>query len=232
MKRIGDFLVNTPSAVVVLAAAVILLVCALIPPLHSIAWLLLLVAVLVAVIAVLGWSRTWTHLQDRIDVLQSSTADAYETYTPVTLTQTPQEELAQADSTAAQTIVSLLPEDDGLLRRLRIDAEMTVFPQDAVAPLQTFLADCSATRFDDPAAHRAFMDLYRAARTLHNWIRQETEIAEAAPGDRVLIPGDRRESGWKAFNDAKRTGERHADALLAARSEFSRVLLVSQILED
>ncbi|HJG80790.1 MAG TPA: hypothetical protein K8V08_10310 [Brevibacterium senegalense] len=232
MKRIGDFLVNTPSAAVVLAAAVILLVCALIPSLHSIAWILLLVAVLVAVLAVLGWSRTWTHLQDRIDDLQSSTADAYETYTPVTLTQTPQEELAQADSTAAQTIVSLLPEDDGLIRRLRIDAEMTVFPQDAVAPLQTFLADCSATRFDDPAAHRAFMDLYRAGRTLHDWIRKETETAEAAPGDRVLIPGDRRESGWKAFNEAKRTGERRADALLAARAEFSRVLLVSQILED
>ena len=98
MKRIGDFLVNTPSAAVVLAAAVILLVCALIPSLHSIAWILLLVAVLVAVLAVLGWSRTWTHLQDRIDDLQSSTADAYETYTPVTLTQTPQEELAELEA--------------------------------------------------------------------------------------------------------------------------------------
>lgn len=230
MKRIGDFLVNTPSALVVLAATAVLLICALIPPLHGVGWILLLVAVLLLAVAILGWSRTWAHLQDRIDVLQSQAAAAYEDYSPVTLTQTPQEELAVADREAATMIVGLLPEDDGLIRRLRVEAEMTDFSRDVLGSLSAFLTDCSSSRFDDPAAHRAFMDLYRAARAFHEWIRRETE--PAGDDGRVLIPGDRREDGWKSFSDAKSTGERRADVLLAARAEFSRVLLVSQILKD
>ena len=132
MKRFGDFLVNTPSALVLLAAGVVLLVCAVVPPLHGTAWLLLVLAVLLLAGAVLGWSLTWTHLQSRIDALASEAADAYETYTPVQLSQTPQEELARADSQAAKDITERFPENDGLVRRLRIEAEVTEFPDETV----------------------------------------------------------------------------------------------------
>lgn len=229
MKRFGDFLVNTPSALVLLAAGVVLLVCAVVPPLHGIAWLLLVLAVLLLAGAVLGWSLTWAHLQSRIDALASEAADAYETYTPVQLSQTPQEELARADAQVAQDITERFPENDGLVRRLRIEAEVTEFPDDLTAPLTAFLSDFSHTRLDEPHAHRAFMSFYRAARALDAWIRSETDVIE---GQRVLVPGDRRDGGWQAFGDAKRAGEERADAFLAARAEFSRVVLVSRILED
>ncbi|MGO1398680.1 MAG: hypothetical protein ACTHVY_06040 [Brevibacterium yomogidense] len=229
MKRIGDFLVNTPSAVVVAAAGAILLVCALIPPLHGIAWVLLLLAVLLVLGAVIGWSRTWTHLQDRIDALVSEAASAHDDYIPVELSQTPQEELARADAKIAADIEATFPEDDGIVRRLRIEAEVTDFPEELTAPLTAFLADNSHTRFDEPQVHRAFMSLYRAARALDQWIRTETAQFD---GQRVLVPGDTREGGWQSFADAKRSGEEHADAFLTARSEFSRVVLVSSLLED
>lgn len=229
MKRFGDFLVNTPSALVLLAAGAVLFVCAVIPPLHGVAWLLLLIAVLLVAGTVVGWSLTWAHLQGRIDTLASEAADAYETYTPVELSQTPQEELAQADAQAAQDIAERFPENDGLVRRLRIEAEVTEFPEELTAPLSAFLSDFSHTRLDEPHAHRAFMSFYRSARALDAWIRSETDVID---GQRVLVPGDRRDGGWQAFGDAKRAGEERADAFLAARSEFSRVILVSRILED
>jgi len=229
VKRIGDFLVNTPSALVVASAAALLLVTALIPPLHSIAWVLLALAALLGLGAVVGWSRTWAHLQDRIDALVSDAAAAHETYVPVELSQTPQEELAQADATTAADIIARFPEDDGIVRRLRIEAEVTDFPEELTAPLTAFLTDSAHTRFDEPHVHRAFMDLYRAVRALDRWIRTETDDSD---GRRVLVPGDRRDGGWQAFADAKRSGEEHADAFLTARAEFSRVLLVSRILED
>lgn len=237
MKRIDDFLVNTPSALVVLGAAVILLICAVIPPLHGIAWVLLIVAVVAVVVAVIGWWRTWAHLQGRIDTLQSQAAEAYAAYAPVTLSTTPQEELAVADRTAARTISDLFPEDEGLVRRLRIDPETTEFAAEVLTPLTAFLTDFAHGRFDDPAAHRAFMDLYRSARSLHDWIGYETEAVagteseDSAEPARVLVPGDRRDGGWKEFSDAKATGEEKADRFLAARTEFARVMLVSEILE-
>ncbi len=229
MKRIGDFLVNTPSALVVSAAGAVLLICALIPPLHSIAWVLLLLASLLALGAVVGWSLTWAHLQDRIDTLVSEAASAHDDYIPVELSQTPQEELAQADAKIAADIVARFPEDDGIVRRLRIEAELTDFPEELTAPLTAFLSDNSHTRFDEPHAHRAFMSLYRAARALDRWIRTETGEFD---GRRVLVPGDSREGGWQSFADAKRSGEEHADAFLTARSEFSRAVLVNRLLED
>lgn len=234
MKRIDDFLVNTPSALVVLGAAAILLICAVIPPLHGIAWVLVIVAVVAVGFAVLRWWRTWAHLQGRIDALQSQAAEAYAEYAPVTLSTTPQEELAVADRTAARTISDLFPEDEGLVRRLRIDTEMTEFPAVVLAPLTAFLTDFAHGRFDDPAAHRAFMDLYRSARSLQDWIRRETEQAAATESEepaRVLVPGDRRDGGWKEFSDAKAAGEQTGDRFLAARTEFARVMLVSEILE-
>lgn len=229
MKRIRDFLVNTPSALFLLAAGVVLLICALIPPLHGIAWLLLIIGVLVLSGTIVGWSLTWTHLQSRIDQIASEAADAYETYTPVELSQTPQEELARADSLTASDIVERFPENEGLIRRLRIEAEVSEFPDDLTAPLTAFLSDYSHTRLDEPHAHRAFMSFYRSGRALDAWIRSETDVID---GQRVLVPGDRRDGGWQAFGDAKRAGEDRADDFLAARAEFSRVVLVRRILES
>lgn len=229
MKRIGDFLVNTPSALVVASAGVVLFVCALIPPLHAISWVLLLLAALLVLAAVVGWSLTWAHLQNRIDALVSEAASAHDDYIPVELSQTPQEELARADAKIAADIVASFPEDDGIVRRLRIEAELTDFPEELTAPLTAFLSDNSHTRFDEPPVHRAFMSLYRSARALDQWIRTETAQFD---GQRVLVPGDTREGGWQAFADAKRSGEEHADAFLTSRSEFSRVALVNRLLED
>lgn len=228
MKRFGDFLVNTPVALVVGCGAALFAVLGLVPALREIAWVLLLLSALLTACAVAGWARTWTILQRRIDELAEMAAAVHDTYAPVELTQTPQEEDAEADSRAAADILERFPQDAGITRRLRVEAEVTEFPSELTAPVTAFLDEHLHTSFEDPYAHRAFMDLYRSTRALADWIEAETEVHE---GTRSVIPGDRREGGWQSFAEAKRAGESAADAFLRHRAEFSRTVLVSRILE-
>lgn len=228
MKRFGDFLVNTPLALVAGCGTALFAVLGLVPALREAAWILLLGACVLMGLAVAGWARTWTLLQRRIDVLADQAAAVHDAYAPVAISQTPQEQDAEADARAAADILATFPEDSGIVRRLRIEAEVTEFPSELTAPVRAFLDGHLHTSFEDPYAHRAFMDLYRSAKALSAWIEEETETFD---GRRSVVPGDRREGGWQSFAEAKRAGEACADAFLRHRAEFARTVLVSRIID-
>lgn len=218
---------NSPAAVVVLGAAAVVLVCALIPPLHGIAWILAVVAALLVLAAVVAWSVSWHSLQRRLDAAAEEAARVRDELTPVAISETPQETEAEEDRRLAADVLAHLPQDAGLIRCLRVDPETRVFAADDVASLDAFLSDFDHTSFSDARVHTAFMDLFRAARAMSRWLSAETRESD---GSRELTPGDARSDGWHEFSAAKDAGSRCADALLTARSGFERTALEREVL--
>ncbi|MBX4421734.1 hypothetical protein K4H00_27385, partial [Mycobacterium tuberculosis] len=75
--------------------------------------------------------------------------------------------------TRAQRILTLLPDEGGLVQSLRLDATFGTLAVDELAPLHTFREEFAKSSFDNPRSHTAFMNLYRAAEALSIWVNEE-----------------------------------------------------------
>ncbi|WP_349828039.1 hypothetical protein [Brevibacterium litoralis] len=227
MKRLTDFLLNSPAAAVLAVLAAVVLLSTAIPPLHPHAWIIALVSSLVTLGVLVLLAREWATAQRRIDGLRAELAEARgaigEGYSAAAITdQEPSE-----DTTRARRILDAFPSGDGLLPHLRLAGGFTPTPEALLEPVRAFLTDTARTRFDDPRVHTAFMELHRSAQGFVEWIDAETEATDEV---REIRPGDVRGDGWREFSAAKEAGERRVDAFVDARRTFERIALETEVL--
>ncbi len=226
VKRFGDFLVNSPAALLLGATACVLLILFLVPPIHPSAWIIGLLGVLVVIGVLLLWFLEWTRTQDRIDDLNARLAQAHAAIGGVTLSPVAEDE-PSADTVRAERIRELFPTGSGLIQELRIESGFSPVPAGLLDPLRTFLDEFSHTSFENPASHFAFMDLHRAGAALSAWFGEQTQDTA---GRLEIMPGDEREGGWREFAEARETGEQRIDAFVRARQAFERTALENDVL--
>ena len=222
MKRFGDFLLNTPAAAAAAGVLVISLVLFLIPPLHSAAWVIGIVTVLLVAVCLLFIGVKWWQDQQRIDRLNAEIADASKTYASVGLSPIEEDEHEAADTTRAKRVLELFPKDAGLVQYMRLANGFSTLDPQLMDPLRTFLDEFKKTSFEQQSMHAAFMDVYRAGKSFDSWVSEETYIPDSAL---EIKPGDIREGGWHEFSAARDAGEQNMDAFLDSLRVFERTAL-------
>ena len=168
---------NSWAATLILAVAVVAFVLFLIPPLHSVAWVIGLILVVITALGVVGLAYEWSATQARIDRLGDELTQAYEQSNRVQLSQV-EEEPQNPDAESASRIRSLFPQDTGLVQELRV-SQVASLSAEALRALDTFLSESEHASFINRDAHYAFMDLFRPGSALRDWVKQEM-----APGTR------------------------------------------------
>ncbi|EKU47873.1 MULTISPECIES: hypothetical protein [Brevibacterium] len=225
MKRFLDFLTNSTAAVALAAIVVVGLVLFLIPPLHPFAWVIGIVVCLGAAAALLIFHGEWRRAQTQIDGLRQSLSTERGRLDAVGLTPVDEEVAQIPDETRAQRILTLLPDEGGLVQSLRLDATFGTLAVDELAPLHTFREEFAKSSFDNPRSHTAFMNLYRAAEALSIWVNEETRTLSDDDAKREIRPGDTREGGWREYTEARSRGESLGDRFVSARWEFKQTAL-------
>ena len=225
MKRFLDFLTNSTAAVVLAVLIVVGIVLFAIPALHPFAWLIGIVLCLGAAAALLIFHGEWRRSQTQIDALRGSLATERGRMDAVGLTPVAEEVAQIPDETRAQRILTLIPDSDGLVQSLRLDATFGTLAVDELAPLHTFREEFAKSSFDNPRSHTAFMNLYRAAEALSIWVNEETRVVADDETKREITPGDSRKGGWREYTEARSRGESLGDTFVTARWEFKQTAL-------
>lgn len=228
VKRLGDFLLNSPPALQLAAAALVALVLFVIPPLHPYAWLIGLLLVVVCAGVLVQFQLQWVRDQRRIDDLNARLskargADALSGYALTTI----DDDEPGPDTVAATRITELFPTDSGLVQHVRVESGFSPLAVDHLGPLRTFLDEFSTTSFENPRTHVAFMELYRAGKRFTEWVDTETRSQD---GVIEIVPGDERDGGWRAFSAAREAGEASTDEFVRTRQAFQRVALENDVL--
>lgn len=225
MKRFLDFLTNSPAAVTLTILTVVGIILFAVPGLHPVAWvigLLLCLGIIAGLLLILG---EWRRAQSQIDTLRSDLSRERGRLETVGLTPITQEEVTIPDETRAERILELLPDTDGLVQSLRVEATFGTLAVDELAPLHTFRSEFAKSSFDNPRTHTAFMTLYRSAEALSIWVNEETRVLDSDRTQREIRPGDSREGGWREYTDARTRGERLGDDFVTARRQFNQTAL-------
>ncbi|GAA4285351.1 hypothetical protein GCM10022261_28820 [Brevibacterium daeguense] len=226
VKRLGDFLLNSPAATVLAGTAAVCLVVYLIPGLHSVAWIIGLVSVAVMLGVLMLLQQQWSQEQARIDDLNARLAEARGAIGGVTLS-APAEDEPGEDTRRAERIRELFPTTSGLVQQIRLESGFSELDPQLLVPLRTFLDEFSHTSFENQASHFAFMDFYRAGKAFAEWVDAE---AREENGLLEVVPGDERPGGWRSFSDAREIGERRIDAFLRTRQSFERIALENSVI--
>lgn len=218
---------NSWAATLILAVAVLALILFLIPPLHSVAWIIGLISAVITALGVVGLAYEWSSTQARIDRLGNELTQAYEQSNRVQLTQV-EDEPQNPDAEYAARIRSLFPQDTGLVQELRV-SQVASLSQESLRALETFLSQSKHASFINRDAHYAFMDLFRTGSALRDWVKQEMAPSDQDTNELVVIPGDTREGGWHEFSHAQNHGENVANSFVTARSTFERVIFENSL---
>lgn len=218
---------NSWAATLILAVAVVALILFLIPPLHSAAWIIGLVLVVITALGVVGLAYEWSATQARIDRLGDELTQAYEQSNRVQLSQVDHEP-QNPDAESATRIRSLFPQDTGLVQELRV-SQVASLSTESLRTLETFLSQNEHASFINRDAHYAFMDLFRTGSALRDWVKQEMAPNEGNSAELVVKPGDTREGGWHEFSRAQNDGENVAHNFVQARSTFERVVFENSL---
>ena len=218
---------NSWAATLILAVAVLALILFLIPPLHSVAWIIGLISAVITALGVVGLAYEWSSTQARIDRLGNELTQAYEQSNRVQLTQV-EDEPQNPDAEHAARIRSLFPQDTGLVQELRV-SQVASLSQESLRALETFLSQSKHASFINRDAHYAFMDLFRTGSALRDWVKQEMAPSDQDTNELVVIPGDTREGGWHEFSRAQNHGENVANSFVTARSIFERVIFENSL---
>ncbi len=134
VKRFLDFLTNSTAAVALAAIVVVGLVLFLIPPLHPFAWVIGIVVCLGAAAALLIFHGEWRRAQTQIDGPRQSLSTERGRLDAVGLTPVDEEVAQIPDETRARRILTLLPDEGGLVQSLRLDATFGTLAVDELAP--------------------------------------------------------------------------------------------------
>lgn len=220
---------NSWAATLICAATVIAFVLFLIPPLHSVAWIIGLVLVVVVGVGIVGIASKWASTQDRIDRLGQKLTRAYEQSSPVQLSPIA-DDTPNPDSEFVATIRTMFPQDTGLVQELRI-AQVGSISRDSLATLEKFLTESEHASLLNRDAHYAFMELFRTGSKLHAWVEAEMVPSDDDDQHLVVKPGDTREGGWHEFGHAQSAGEKAASNFVKARSTFERVVFENSLAE-
>ncbi|RBP63950.1 hypothetical protein DFO66_10846 [Brevibacterium sanguinis] len=225
MKRFLDFLTNSPAAVTLAVLTVAAAVLFAVPGLHGFAWIIGLFLCLGCVAALLMVHGEWRRAQHQVDRLRQELSVERGRLDTLGLTPVDEEVAQIPDEIAAQRILALLPDSDGLIQSLRLDATFGTLAVDELEPLHAFRSEFKKASFDNPRSHTAFMNLYRAAEALSIWVTEETRVLPDDPTRREIRPGDTREGGWREYTQARTRGESLGDRFLSARWEFNQTAL-------
>lgn len=225
MKRFLDFLTNSPAAVTCAVLTVLGIVLFAVPALHPFAWIIGLFLCLGVIVALLMFHGEWRRAQIQIDSLRQLLSTERGRMDSVGLTPIDAEVEQLPDETRAQRILSLLPDSDGLVQSLRLDATFGTLQVAELEPLLTFREEFAKSSFDNPRSHTAFMNLYRAAEALSIWVKEETRVLASDTTQREIRPGDTREGGWREYTEARSRGESLGDQFVSARWEFNQTAL-------
>jgi hypothetical protein len=226
VKRLGDFLLNSPAAVVLAGTGAVCLILYLIPGLHSVAWIIGLVSVAVMLGVLMLLEQQWSQEQARIDDLNARLAEARGAIGGVTLSG-PAEEEPGEDTQRAERVRDLFPTTSGLVQQIRLESGFSELDPKLLVPLRSFLEEFSHASFENQASHSAFMDFYRAGKAFAVWLDAETREEN---GLLEIVPGDERPGGWRSFSEARETGERRIEAFLRTRQTFERIALENNVL--
>ncbi|WP_141750121.1 MULTISPECIES: hypothetical protein [unclassified Brevibacterium] len=231
MMRFTDFLVNSLSALLIAVTGIVLVVVGIVaavifPGAAGVVIGLIIVLTGLAILAgTVGMSLEWARTQDRIDALNAEIAEARKVENTIYYAAALPED-DQPDAPAAQKLLEVFSADSPLMENLRINRGQDL-PAEGAAQLDDFLSSSAKQSFADAAVHTAFMDVFRAARDLHAWLKSETAEAD---GVRSIIPGDTREGGWREFAAAANAGDTLSQNLLGARAAFERAVLEADLL--
>lgn len=218
---------NSWAATLILAVAVLALILFLIPPLHSVAWIIGLILAVITVLGVVGLAYEWSSTQARIDRLGNELTQAYEQSNRVQLTQV-ENEPQNPDAERATRIRSLFPQDTGLVQELRV-SQVASLSHESLRALETFLSQSEHESFINRDAHYAFMDLFRTGSALRDWVKKEMTPDGQDAKELVVKPGDTREGGWHEFSRAQHQGEDLASSFVTARATFERVVFENSL---
>lgn len=222
MKNLGTYLMNSAAAVVLAGVGLVCIVLSLIWPLHPIAWVVLLIGGILALLGMALAGREWLNTQAKIDALHRELSAARAQVSGLTAVTADPQDSPSADQRSAQRIVKLLPTDAGLIQRLRLDPGIGRFATAELEPVRSFVRDFAKASFADRGTHFAFMSLYRGATAFIEWADSQTEVVD---GVAELVPGDVRDEGWRSYSEAREEGEQAASTLTAARRDFERTAL-------
>lgn len=226
VNRFLDFLNNSLAAAVLAGSALVFLPLHLIPALHPISWIMGVLQVAVAALAVWLILRRYQRDQARIDHLNAELGAEREKMRTITRELgefRPIADETSEDVQASRRIVGQLSSAEGLIPWLRVRTDLTSWAPEQLDPMEEFLHANRQLSFEDSAVHTAFMELYRAAQQLRDWF--SLEGSRHGDDGWELLPADQREGGWREFTEAKARGEELADTLLTARAGFERVAL-------
>jgi hypothetical protein len=226
VKTLLDYLVNSPTAAVSGVLGIAGVVVALIPGLHSWAWLFLLVLALLLLAGLFALAGEWRRTQAKIDDLHTELATARAQIGGLTAVSSPEDD-EQTDQAPAREILGLLPTSGGIIEHLRIQSGPSGFTTAELAPVRTLVDDYTKTAFSTHALHAAFMELYRCSAALLAWIDKQTKSTEDGL---ELIPGDQRDGGWREFAQVRTRGADLAGDFLAARQAFETAALEAEVL--
>lgn len=227
MKRFGDFLLNSPGALLLSVLGLVALVLFCVPPLHDVAWVIGIVLVAAAAGSLLLMYVQWRTSQSRIDDLYASLAEARGTVSGWGPS-TPAEFAPAQDTVHARRILELFPQGEGLVKYLRVESGFSSLRNADLDLAKTFLEEFSHSSFDNPRTHFAFMEFYRAVKAFVEFIDGESTRSSDTTD---IIPGDQRTGGWHEFAAARKRAEDYADSLVGSRASFERVALEADVLD-
>lgn len=225
MKRFLDFLTNSPAAVTFAVLTVVGVIIFAIPATHPFAWIAGLVLCVGIGVALLMFHGEWRRSQKQIDDFRQALSIERGRLETVGLTPINDEVAQIPDEIAADRILALLPDTDGLVQSLRQEATFGTLEISELEALHTFRTEFAKASFDNPRSHTAFMNLYRAAQALATWVKEETMISPSNDTQREIRPGDTREGGWREYTEARTCGEKLGDSFISARWEFNQTAL-------
>ncbi|WGW13889.1 hypothetical protein LWF01_09175 [Saxibacter everestensis] len=134
-----------------------------------------------------------------------------------------------ADTTSANAIMSLFPNNTGFVQWLRITPTLTSWYASDISALSEFVRSHQDTEFENTAVHTAFLNFRNAAVALNDWFRAEgvetDDVLTARDGDRhfTLREASAREAGWGGFSAARAESEQLADIFRNEFLAFERV---------